>query len=149
MTVETLNLWVQTLVAVAAVAAAIIALAISAKDRQNARVIAAEDRRAALELARLMFDLDVLLRLSQNLERGGHVDPNTSKDMGAEAAALINAIGPDRLPLTWADKRKSTFDEARAFMRDENTPAHKRHAIEVLLELQRTGERIETLARRP
>ena len=52
MTVERLNLWVQTLAAVAAVAAAIIALAISAKDRQSARVIAAEDRRAALELAR-------------------------------------------------------------------------------------------------
>src|SRR5450756_483483 len=107
---KTLSLWIQTLVAVAAVAAAIVALVVSAKDRENARQIAAEDRRAALEHAKLMFDLDVLLRLSENFERAGHVDKEVAKDMGAEARALLNVLGPERLPQAWADKRGATLD---------------------------------------
>lgn len=142
---ETLSLWIQTLVAVAAVAAAIIALIVSAKDRENARTIAAGDRRAALEHAKLMFDLEALLRLSRNIERAGHVDVDVSKDMGAEAAALLNLIGPDRLPRTWADKRGSTLDEARVYMDDPTTPPYKRHAVEVHLELARVAERIRGL----
>lgn len=142
---ETLSLWIQTLVAVAAVGAAIIALIVSAKDRENAREIAAKDRRANLEQARLMFDLDALARLSRNLERAGHVDQQVAKDMGAEAAALLNVLGPDRLPRTWADKRKGTLTEAATAMDDPDLPDWKRDAIEVALELRRVGERIDAL----
>ncbi|MCK6210046.1 hypothetical protein KZX45_05755 [Georgenia sp. EYE_87] len=149
MAVDELNLWIQTAVAVAAVAAAIIALVVSAKDRQNAREIAAEDRRAALEHARLMFDLDVLTRLSRNLERGGHDDKSVSRDMGAEAAALINAIGPDRLPVTWSDRRKASLDDVREWLADEDKfPAWKRDGHEVLLELRRVADRIDELIKR-
>jgi len=147
-TATVLNLWIQSAVAIAAVGAAIVALIIAAKDRQNAREIAAEDRRAALEQAKLMFDLEALLRLSQNIERAGHSDQQVSKDMGAEAAAILNLLGPDRLPVTWADKRGSTRDEAIEFAAREDTPPYKRHAIEVHLELARTAERIEELANR-
>lgn len=142
---ETLSLWIQTLVAVAAVGVAIIALIVSAKDRENAREIAAKDRRANLEQARLMFDLDALARLSRNLERAGHVDQQVAKDMGAEAAALLNVLGPDRLPRTWADKRKGTLTEAATAMDDPDLPDWKRDAIEVALELRRVGERIDAL----
>ena len=142
---ETLSLWIQTLVAVAAVGAAIIALIVSAKDRENAREIAAKDRRANLEQARLMFDLDALARLSRNLERAGHVDQQVAKDMGAEAAALLNVLGPDRLPRTWADKRKGTLTEAATAMDDPDLPDWKKDAIEVALELRRVGERIDAL----
>jgi len=145
---ETLSLWIQTLVAVAAVGAAIIALVVSAKDRENARQIAAEDRRAALEHAKLMFDLDVLLRLSENFERAGHVDTEIAKDMGAEARALLNALGPERLPQTWADKRGATLDRAREYAAEPDTPPFKRHEIEVHLELDRVARRIEEVIAR-
>ncbi len=78
----------------------------------------------------LMLDLEVLLRLSQNIERAGHTDQAISKDMSAEAAALLNPLGPERLPVTWADKRKATLDEAAEFAGQDDTPAFKRHAIE-------------------
>lgn len=140
-----ISIWTQSAVAIAAVAAAIIALAVSHKERATMRTIAAEDRIAALEQAKLMFDLDVLLRLSHNIERAGHVDPTISKDMGAEARALLNVLGPDRLPQTWEDKRKNTLAEACEYAQREDTPAYKRHAIEVHLELDRVARRIEQL----
>lgn len=139
------NLVVQMVLAASAVGAAIVALVIGALDRKAAREIAAEDRRASLEQAKLMFDLEVLLRLSQNLERGGHKDQAISHDMGAEAAALINLIGPDRLPVTWAAKRGSSLDEAREYAQREDTPAFKKHSIEVHLELVRVAQRIHEL----
>ena len=148
MTSENLSLWIQAAVAVAAVGAAIIALIVSAKDRHNARQIAAEDRRAGLEHARLMFDLEVLLRLSQNLERGGHTDQAVSKDMGAEAAALLNALGPNRLPGAWSNQRGGTLEEARAELENGAEPQWVKDKIEVALELRRVSDRIEELIQR-
>jgi len=142
------NLVVQLVLAASAVGAAVVALVIGALDRRTVREIAAEDRRASLEHAKLMFDLEALLRLSQNLERGGHTDSTVSKDMGAEAAALVNLIGPERLPVTWAAKRGSTLDEAREFAAREDTPPFKKHSIEVHLELDRVAQRIRELAER-
>lgn len=52
----------------------------------------------SLEHSQLLFEQEVLLRLVQNLQRGGHTDPQTSNDMGVEAAALIGVLGPERLP---------------------------------------------------
>ncbi|KNH15720.1 hypothetical protein ACU18_16135 [Arthrobacter sp. ZBG10] len=74
MTKEEIALWVQVAAVVAAVVAAIIALVISALDRRNARQIAAEDRRIALEHDQLLFEQSELLRLLQNLRRGSHTD---------------------------------------------------------------------------
>lgn len=149
-TVEVANLWIQSVVALAAVGAAIVALVVGAMDRKVAREVAAEDRRAALEQAKLMFDLEVLLRLSQNIERAGHSDKAISRDMGAEAAALLNIIGAERLPQTWADKRAFTEEQAREYAAKPDTPAYKRHAIEVHLEINRVTRRIaELVARAP
>lgn len=150
MTTEALNLWIQTAVAIAAVAAAIIALVVSAKDRQNARRIAAEDRRAALEHARLMFDLDLLTRLSQNLQRGGHTDPVKVQDMGAEVVALANAIGPERLPLFWQRwSRGSSPNDIAAWVTDEERfEPWQREGFEVLAELRRVADRIDELTKR-
>lgn len=146
---EIANLWIQSAVALAAVGAAIVALVVGAMDRKVAREIAAEDRRAALEQAKLMFDLEVLLRLSQNIERAGHTDPVVAKDMGAEAAALLNIIGAERLPQTWADKRDSTEEQAREYAAKPDTPSYKRHAVEVYLEINRVTRRISELTTRP
>lgn len=144
-TAEVVNLWIQSAVALAAVGAAIVALVVGAMDRKVAREIAAEDRRASLEQAKLMFDLEVLLRLSQNIERAGHSDKAISRDMGAEAAALLNIIGAERLPQTWADKRASTEEQAREFAAQPDTPPYKRHAVEVYLEINRVTRRIAEL----
>ncbi len=144
-TATMVNIWIQSAVALAAVSAAIIALIVGALDRKAARVIAEEDRRATLEQAKLMFDLEVLLRLSRNIERGGHTDPVLRSDMGAEAAALLNIIGAERLPQTWADKRASTEEQAREYAAKPDTPAYKRHAIEVHLEINRVTRRIAEL----
>lgn len=148
-TAEVVNLWIQSAVALAAVGAAIVALVVGAMDRKVAREIAAEDRRASLEQAKLMFDLEVLLRLSRNIERAGHTEPAVVKDMSAEAAALLNIIGAERLPLTWADKRGSTEDQAREYMAKPDTPPYKRHAVEVHLEINRVTRRISELTARP
>lgn len=147
-TAQVIAIWTQAAVAVAAVAAAIIALVVSHKERATMKAIAAEDRRAALERSKLLFDLDILIRLSQNLERAGHSDQAVSRDMGAEASALLNYLGPDRLPLTWAHKRKNTLDEAREYAEREDIPDYKRHAIEVLFEIDRLSRQIEQTVHR-
>jgi len=147
-TATMLNLWIQSAVAVAAVLAAVIALVVGAQDRKNARVIAAEDRRAALEHAKHMYDLDALVRLARNIERAGHENPQVSRDMQAEAAAILHLLGPQRLPKTWADKRGSTLEEAREYGERDDIPAYKRHAVEVHLELDRTAREIEALISR-
>lgn len=129
---------------IVAIGAAITALVVRLLDRRAARGIAAEDRRVALEQAKLMFDLEALLRLSQNIERGGHTDGQIGLDMGAEAAAILNLIGPERLPKTWAVYRRATLAEAREIAECEDTAAWKCNAIEVHLELDRVAREIES-----
>ena len=138
---ETLSLWIQTLVAVAAVAAAIIALVVSAKDRENARQIAAEDRRAALEHAKLMFDLEVLARLLENLNRGGSSDTEESKRMGAEALTLIGLLGPELVPGQW-EKRVGSDEKLHSLAADDKFPEWKRSAIEAQLAVNKVTARI-------
>lgn len=129
------TLWVQAGAVVVAVAASVVALAVSALDRRNSRRIAAEDRGAALEHGQLMFEQEALLRLLQNLRRGGHSDTAVSRDMGAEAGALISALGPDRLPHNWAKRVAQTDDELFAYIDDEEQPEWQRRAVEAHIAL--------------
>ncbi|KUM37699.1 hypothetical protein [Arthrobacter sp. EPSL27] len=151
MTKEEIALWVQVAAVVAAVLAAIIALVVSALDRRNARRIADEDRRAALRQAHMMFELQTLLKLAQNRSRGGHSDTNISKDMGAEWAALVGALGPDRVPINWAKLVDLPPEEIEAKLTDGDTPAWLKESIEahralaaVAEEIRRENEAAET-----
>ena len=149
MTKEEVALWVQVAAVVAAVAAAIVALVISALDRRNARGIAAEDRRAALEHSQLMFEQTALLRLLQNLRRGGHTDSAISKDMGAEAGAIIGAIGPERLPRNWEARIAKTDAELRDFIEDEKEPEWLRRSVEAQVALNEVSQEIRERLGRP
>lgn len=155
MTKEEMALWVQVAAVVAAVVAAIIALVVSALDRRNARRIADEDRRAALRQAHMMFELQALLRLAQNTSRGGHSDSDISKDMGAEWAALVGALGPDRVPISWASLVDLPPEEIEAKPTDGETPKWLKKSIEahtalaaVAEEIRRENE-VSDAARRP
>jgi len=139
-------LWIQVAAVVAAVGAAVAALAVSALDRRNSRRIADEDRRAALKHARLMFELEALLRLSQNLRRGGHSDDQISQDMGAEASALIAAIGPHRLPRLTKERVPETRDELVDIMTSEADKHWLRGSIKTHLALTSVVQEIEAEA---
>ena len=95
------------------------ALFVSWRERVNARSIAAEDRRAALEQAKLMFDLDALLRLLENQNRGGSTDYLERKQLGGEAMALVGLIGPERLPRLWKRRIGHDNDGLRAKLGDD------------------------------
>src|SRR5690625_7848541 len=97
MTTEELTLWIQAAAVVVALGASITALVISMLDRRNARSIAAWDRAVSIRQTKLMFELEALTKLSQNLRRGGHTDSDIRKDMGAEAGEVIGDIGAARL----------------------------------------------------
>lgn len=123
---------IQTVAVLAAVGAAIVALVISAKDRENARTIAAEDRREALRQAYLLHELNVLGRLAENQNRGGSSDPVESRRLGAEALTLIGLAGPSRIPEQW--KQAQGDDEAlRAAAAKPDMPQFKLKAIETQL----------------
>ncbi|WP_368499462.1 hypothetical protein [Herbiconiux sp. A18JL235] len=123
---------IQAAAVIAAVGAAIIALVISAKDRKNTRDIAADDRREALRQAHLMFELDALVKLSENMNRGGSADVDESARMGIEALTLTGPLAPDRLPKLWAEKIGDD-NKLRAAMADPEMPRYKRDALEVQL----------------
>lgn len=142
MTKEELALWVQVAAVLAAVGAAIVALVVSALDRRNARKTADEDRRAALKQAHLMFELETLLRLTKNLTRGGHSDTAISRDMGAEASALVGALGPDRVPRSWQSFVDRTPEEIQAKLEDVETPEWHKKSIEAHLALAAVSEEI-------
>lgn len=142
MTTEELNLWIQSLVAVAAIGAAIIALVVSSRDRKNARDIAAEDRRTSLAHAKLMFDLETLARLLENLNRGGSTNPEETQRLGAEALTLIGLLGPDLVPVQWT-KRVGSDEKLRSLVVDDAHPEWKRNAIEVQLAVNQVTARIK------
>ncbi|QDG68367.1 MULTISPECIES: hypothetical protein [unclassified Pseudarthrobacter] len=142
MTKEEIALWVQVAAVLAAVAAAIVALIVSALDRRNSRRIAGEDRRAALKQAHLMFELETLLRLKQNLGRGGHSDSTISSDMGAEAAALVGALGPGRVPRSWKFLVDSKPEEIAKSVEDPATPEWLKKSIEAHLALSAVADEI-------
>lgn len=127
---DELALWVQVAAVLAAVGAAIAALVVSALDRRNARRIAAKDRAVGVRQSHLLFQLESLLRLEGNLRRGGSNDEQKRRDMGAEAAALIGAIGPGRLPMNWANRIGKDDDELREFVEDESNLDWLRRSVE-------------------
>jgi hypothetical protein len=122
--------WIAVAAVVAAVVTAIVGVVTGIVDRRSARRIAQEDRRASTRQARLMFEWEVAQRLSINLARGGHTDPAISKDMGAEALALVALLGPERVPNLWARRVGKSDEELREFVADESKQQFLRDAVE-------------------
>ncbi|RAX48946.1 hypothetical protein DQ353_12565 [Arthrobacter sp. AQ5-05] len=135
MTTEEIMLWIQAAAVVVAVGASIVALTVSALDRRNARAIAARDREVAVRQAKLMFEMEALLRLAQIRRRGGHVDKDISKDMGAEAGALVGALGADRIPRNWAGAVDRDEAGLLEFISDESKEGWQRDSVEVQVAL--------------
>ena len=148
MKTEDLTLWVQAAAGVVAILASLAALFISWRDRVNGRGIAAEDRRATLEQAKLMFDLDALIRLQQNRNRGGSSDKLESVRMGAESLTLVALIGPELLPRQWKAQVDADDDEIRALFDDAEFPEFKKNAAETQLAVNATLRRIAELVKR-
>lgn len=123
---------IQVAAVFAAVGAAIIALIISALDRKNARRIADADRTSALRHAHLMFELEALTRLSENLNRGGSTDALERSRMGAEALTLVGVLSPNRVPELW-ERKVGDDDRLRAAFADPEMPEYKKEALETQL----------------
>lgn len=113
-----------------AVGASVVALLIASMDRRNAIKIAEDDRRAAVDQARLLAELEAAIRLSVLEARGGHTDPVIRKEMGAETLALIAMLGPDRVPEMWRRRVAKSDEELRAFIVNENQPQYLRDTVE-------------------
>lgn len=144
-----LNNLIQSLVVVTAVGASITALAIARKDRENARKIAAEDRRISIRQARLLFEWEAAKRLSVIEARGGHSDPVISKDMGAESLALIGLLGPGRVPRMWERRVGKSDAELTAFVDDKANQQYLRDAVEAERAVQRIIEDLDALEQAP
>ena len=123
---------IQVAAVLAAVAAAIAALVVSALDRRNARRIADADRASALRHAHLMFELNTLTRLSENLNRGGSTDPLETARMGAEALTLVGVLSPKRLPELW-ERKVGDDDRLRAAFSNAEMPGYKKETLETQL----------------
>lgn len=121
---------IQLLVVFAAIGASIIALVIASKDRKHAAEIAVADRRASIEQARLLAELEAAKRLSILEARGGHTDPVIVKDMGAETLALIAFLGPERVPNMWKRRVEKSDEELREFIADESKQQFLRDSVE-------------------
>ena len=101
---ETYLAVVQTAAVLVAVGGLIVALTIASKDRRNANESARLDRELARWEAERRHRLDLLVRLSTNLNKGGSTDASERQWMGAEAAALTTALGPDVIPELFAQR---------------------------------------------
>jgi len=156
MTTSELTLWIQAGATVVAVAAAVIALIVSALDRKNTRVIAADDRAAAADLVRqdravalrqsqLLFEQEALLRLLENARHAGSTDPLERADLGAEAAAIIGLFGPGRLPLNWAKRVAKTSEGLRDMLKDDTHEDFVRSSVEIQLALAEVTDEIRAL----
>lgn len=139
---------IATAALVAAVLASIVALFTSWRDRANARNIAAEDRRSALEQAKLMFDLEALLRLLENRNRGGSTDKEERSRLGSEALSLVGLLGPEQVPTQWARQVERDDDGLRAKATEPKFPEFKKDAIEVQLAVNAATRRIRELIER-
>jgi hypothetical protein len=102
---------VQTATVLVAVGGLIVALTIASKDRRNANESALRDRKLARWEAERRYRLDLLVRLSTNLNKGGSTDATERQWMGAEAAALTTALGPEVIPNLFA--QRGDIEEAR------------------------------------
>ena len=142
MSIETI---IQLAAVLAAVGASIVALAISAADRRNARLIADADRVAALKHSSLLFEQAQLLRLLENARRGGSSDPVERARLGAEAAGIIGLIGPERLPRNWEGRVTSSDDPSlEDYLEDDSTPEWQKRAIEVQFALDQVTAQIRS-----
>ena len=148
MTTGEITLWIQAVVVVVAVAASVVALIVSWRDRVASRKIAAEDRCAALERAKLMFDLDVLLKLLEKNNRGGSTDRAEASRMGAEALTFVGMIGPELLPRQWARGIERDDEGLRALLVEEGVPEFVQDAIESQLAINAVLRRIRELTTR-
>lgn len=120
----------QLLVVITAASASIVALVIASKDRKHSATMAAEDRRASANQARLLAELEAAKRLSILEARGGHTDPVVVKDMGAETLALIAYLGPERVPNMWKRRVAKSDAELRKIIADESQEQFIRDAVE-------------------
>lgn len=146
----------QGVAGLGAVASAIIALTIAGKDRREAARLAKESADLQLQLAtserafriehdRLTSEREALLRLSQNLARGGSTDALERAQMGAEALAIVGMIGPEKLPLYWAQHVEMSDEDMLKFAEEEDTPEWVRWSIEAKVALSRTLQEIKDL----
>lgn len=132
MDAESVGNIIQVIAVVVAVGASIVALYISHRDRVEARrvadadrahaaQIAAEDRAAALKHGKLLFEYELLYRLSVNMNRGGYGPDEVGlrKERGAEHLATVALLGRDRLPQQWDRAVVFTSDELRERAKDE------------------------------
>jgi hypothetical protein len=128
MTQDELSNWIQVVAVLTAVAASIVALSVSAKDRRNAREIADADRAASLHHARLLFELEMATRLLENNNRGGSTDPLERAQLGA--LTMIGVLGRKRVPRQW-DRRVDRNDDGLAdLISDPQMPDWKKDAFE-------------------
>ncbi len=146
---------IQVLVVLTAVGASIVALVIASKDRRNAQRIAEDDRAAAAEVAaqtqrealrqaHMMFELETLTRLLENLNRGGSSDRQESSRMGAEALTLIGVLGRERVPHLW-DERAGDDTKLQKHYDDPEMPQYKKNAIEVQLAVNALHREIQSV----
>jgi len=148
MTEESIALWIQVASIVAAVFASVVALRIASRDRREARMIAADDRRASLEQAMLLFDLEALVRLLENRNRGGSTDREETSRMGAEALTLIGLIGEERLPRQFARQVEVDDQGLQSLIDDPEMPGWKKDAIETQLAVNGLTRRVRELLER-
>lgn len=120
-------------------ASVVAALLIAVLGNRAADRRATADRLAARQAAQHRFDLELLVRLAENLQRGGSTDPLEVPRLGAEARALIGALGPQRVPLSFNKYGAESMEKVRAMVDDESREAWQRCALEVVLELHRTA----------
>lgn len=126
----TLSDFIQVLVVLATVGAAIVALVIASKDRRSAIKIAEDDRRNARDQSLLLVELEAAKRLAILEARGGHTDPIVGSDMAAETLALTALLGPERVPNMWKRRVTKSDAELRAFVDDESNKEFLRDAVE-------------------
>lgn len=109
--------WIQLGAVLAAVAASMVALAIATIDRRTQLRIAERDRAQS----RLALELEYAIRLSANLNMGGSPDPAESKRLGAEAMALVGAVGERWVPRHYAEVMDGRTIEELETAIDEKT----------------------------
>lgn len=95
-----------------------------------------------------MFDLEQLLRLLENGNRGGSTDPLERDRLGAEALSLIGLLGPELLPTQWARRVEHDEEGMRKVMEDPQMPEFKKDAIETYLAVDATVRRIREIVNR-
>jgi hypothetical protein len=146
--VAILTLWIQAAAVVAAVGAAIVALVVGWLDRKASKAIAAADRADALRQAKLMFDLDKMLRLLYNVNRGGSTDDLERAQLGAEQLTLVGLLGKDRVPELW-DLKIGSEDHLRELLDKPDHPDFRKQGIRVQLAMNELLDEIrESVDRR-